>query len=443
MRLCKVLGMIALLALPVCSARAVESTNTFTFTKVDLELLEQADLLDQRYEKEGMVYHDPALNAYVTQVGLSMLPAGSAPEHVNWHFYILRDPIANAFASPNGSIYVNTGLLSLLENEDQLASVLAHEITHVTDRHAYLGYRDYRKKSAAISFAQFAARMAPGGSNWGASIQLASLMVPVVMAASINGYRRELEKDADIYAFNKLIEGNYEPREMPNTFRLLQRKDEVDLTKLYYHDHPELDDRIHYMNALIEQKGTKPAAPEILAARKMKYQIVTEGVVREDIHLAVLSHRGRTALARSTKLTAFHPDSADNLYYLGESYRALGPWTPHPTDDELTGGGKKEIQSLQRKFTPDEEERELLSKPPGQAVWQDNSRLAEQSYQKALTADPQYAKTYLGLGQLYEKQGKNKDALAAYQKYLELGPSELDKNRIKVRVESLQRVVGQ
>src|SRR5882762_8049667 len=140
MRLNNVLGMIAVLVLHVCSALAVENTNNFTFTKVDLELLEQSDLLDQKYEKEGMVYHDPALNAYVTQVGLSMLPAGSAPEHVNWHFYILRDPIANAFASPNGSIYVNTGLLSLLENEDQLASVLAHEITHVTDRHAYLGY---------------------------------------------------------------------------------------------------------------------------------------------------------------------------------------------------------------------------------------------------------------------------------------------------------------
>jgi tetratricopeptide (TPR) repeat protein len=111
-------------------------------------------------------------------------------------------------------------------------------------------------------------------------------------------------------------------------------------------------------------------------------------------------------------------------------------------DEELSGGGKKEIQSLQRKFTPDEEERELLSKPPGQANWQDNSRLAEQSYQKALAADPLHAKTYLGLGQLYEKEGKNKEALAAYQKYLELSPNALDQNRIKLHVESLQRAVS-
>ena len=426
----------------VASALAVENANDFSFTKADLELLEQLDLLDQKFEREGLVDHDQALNSYVTQVGLSMLPAGTAPERVHWSFRILRDPTPNAFALANGSIYVQTGLLSLLDNEDQLAGVLAHEITHVTDRHGYLANRDYRKKSTVISVAQFAGRMAPGGTNWGTAIQLASLVVPSVMVTSIEGYRRELERNADIYSFNKLIEGNYEPREMPSVFRLLEKKDEVEVTKLYYNDHPKLEDRIAYMNALIEQKAPRPAGPDVLSARKMKYQTVTEGAVRADIHLAVLAHRARTALARAAKLNEFHPDSADNLYCVGEAYRALGPWAPHPSDQELTGGGKKDIRSLQRKFTPDEEERELLSRTSGQAVWRDNSRLAEESYQKALTVDPEHAKTYLGLGQLYDKEGRIKEALAAYVKYLQLGPNTLDQNRVKLRVASLQRSVG-
>src|SRR4051794_38754124 len=108
----------------------------FNFTKIDLELLEQTDLLDKKLERQGMVLHDSAFDGYLTEVGLSMLPAGSAPERVKFQFHVVRDPMANAFALPNGSIYVNSGLISLLENEDQLASVLAHEITHVTDRHA-------------------------------------------------------------------------------------------------------------------------------------------------------------------------------------------------------------------------------------------------------------------------------------------------------------------
>ncbi len=424
------------------SISASERVQIFTFTNVDLEVLNQADLLDQKLDREGMVYHDPALNSYVSQVGLSMLPSGSAPEHVHWSFRILRDPMPNAFALPNGTIYVNTGLLSLIENEDQLAGVLAHEITHVADRHAYLENRDYRKKSAIISIAQFAGRMAPGGSNWGDSIQIVATIMPIMLSASINGYKRELEKDADIYSFNKLIEGNYEPREMLNVFHLLEGRDEVDVAKVYYNDHPALETRIGYMNALIQQKSPSAIPADVLAARKMKYQTLTEVVVREDIHLDVLSHRGRTALARAKKLTEFHPNSADNLFCLGEAYRTLGPWTPHPTNKELSGGGRKKIRSLDMKFTADEEDRALLARLPGETAWQDNSQRAEENYKKAIAADAGYAKTYLGLGELYEEEKKSADALAAYEKYIELSPKALDQNLVELRIVSLRRAMG-
>src|ERR1035441_8817500 len=146
--------------LPLCmiTAFAADQEKDFTFGKPDLDLLEQSDLLDKKLERDGLVLHDAAVNAYVSQVGRSMLPAGTAPERVKWEFHVLRDPMQNACALPNGSVYVNSGLVSLLENEDQLASVLAHEITHVTDRHGYLHYRDYRKKSAIISVAEYAAK---------------------------------------------------------------------------------------------------------------------------------------------------------------------------------------------------------------------------------------------------------------------------------------------
>ena len=100
-----------------------------------------------------MVYHDEAMDTYVNQVGRAMLPSGTAPERVLWQFRVIRDPMANAFALPNGSIYVTTGLVSKLENEDQFAGVLAHEMTHVTDRHAYLAFRDYRKKATIANIA--------------------------------------------------------------------------------------------------------------------------------------------------------------------------------------------------------------------------------------------------------------------------------------------------
>src|ERR1035437_6610244 len=347
----RTLNIVVVVFLCAVSLSAVEKGSNFTFNDADLKFLEQAELLDVQYEKSGLVYSkDEALSSYVTEIGLSMLPAGSAPERVTWKFKVLRDPMPNAFALPNGTIYVNSGLISLLQNEDQLASVLAHEITHVADRHGYLANRDYRKKNTVISIAQAVGSYAPFGTSWGAALRLAAASVPSLMNASINGYARELEKEADIYSFNKLIEGNYDPREMPNTFRLLEGKDEVNVQQAYYNNHPKLEDRIAYINDQITAKKPPPVPPDLLAQRKMKYQTLTEAVDREDIRLSVNSHHSRTAVARATKLTDFHPDSADNLYCLGQAYAALGPWTPRPTEQELSGGGKKETQHLERKF---------------------------------------------------------------------------------------------
>ena len=442
MRLTKIRVVVfVLLMMPLGAARlqAVkeEKGTNFQFSKADLALLQETDELDKKLEREGMVFHDEAMETYVNQVGRAMLPAGTAPERVLWQFRVVRDPQANAFALPNGSIYVTTGLISKLEDEDQLAGVLAHEMTHVTDRHAYLAYRDYRKKATIASVASYVASMAPGGSVWGAVIGLTGNTVAVVALATVNGYRRELEQEADMYAYNKMVEGNYDPHELVNTFRLLKIDEEVNVGKIYYNDHPKLDDRIAYMTTLISSKPLITVPPDMLAARRMKYLTLTEQVDREDIHLSILSDRPRTALARSQKLLEFHPNSAEDLCAEADSYRSLGPWTPRPSNEELSKQEKRKEGSSKMKFTSDEEARQLLAQNEGQATWRDNQRLAEEAYKKALTVDPANAKTYLGLGQLYDKSNRTKEALEAYQKYLELAPNTLDRLRVQGRIDTL------
>lgn len=415
----------------------------FSFSKVDLDMLDQVLIANKKFDREGLVYHDEALTAYVNQVGRAMLPSASAPERVSWDFRVLRDPMPNAFALPNGTIYVNSGLLSLLENEDQLASVLAHEITHVTDRHTYLHNRDYRKKMTIANVASFVSSFAPGGSSWGAAIQSAGALIPFIMLSSINGYSRELERIADIYAFHKLIEGGYDPREMPNTFRLLGRQGEVEVAKAFYNDHPKLEERIGYITSLVESKSPALVPAEVLAERRMRFQTLVEGVMREDVRLAILARRPRTALARATKLVDFHPNSPDNIFAKAEAFQALGPWRPRPTEQELSSSGKKEISSLERKFTREEQEGRLLAASAGQASWKENLQAAEEAYRMVLSIDPSHAATYRGLGQLFEKQQKKKEAIEAYGKYLELQSNALDQFQIRRRIESLQRSVGQ
>jgi predicted Zn-dependent protease len=81
------------------------------------------------------LYPDRRVQAYVNQVG-QQLARNSARPNIPYTFQVVSDPSVNAFATMGGFVYVNTGLLKLADNEAQLASVMAHEIGHITGRHA-------------------------------------------------------------------------------------------------------------------------------------------------------------------------------------------------------------------------------------------------------------------------------------------------------------------
>src|SRR5271167_3340272 len=149
---------VVLLLVSNCLAQTPSSgPANFQFTQVDLKLLEEVSEFDRQLSKKGLVLKDPVVTAYVQSIGEKLLGDQAPPERVEFKFRVLRDPMINAFALPNGSIYVNTGLLALLDNEGELASVLGHEITHVTNRHTYLFNRSLRKKMVMMDIFQAAA----------------------------------------------------------------------------------------------------------------------------------------------------------------------------------------------------------------------------------------------------------------------------------------------
>ena len=133
----------------------------FKFGDVDLEILEQSDLLDTKLEHDGLVLQDEAANAYIRRIGQTLIPKGLELERVSWRFRILRDPQPNAFALPNGSIYITTGLIFLVDNESQLAAIIAHELTHVMRRHTYVQNRSNRKKFLTMNIMAAVGSYAP------------------------------------------------------------------------------------------------------------------------------------------------------------------------------------------------------------------------------------------------------------------------------------------
>jgi predicted Zn-dependent protease len=163
---------------------------------------------------------DPELDEYLNAIGARLLAAAPGARY-DFEFFALRDASVNAFALPGGFIGVHTGLITLTENESELASVLAHEIGHVTQRHIarLLGAQQRMQLPilAAVAAAILMARSNP------------DLAVGAATAAQAGGvqslinYTREFEREADAAGIQTLAAAGFDVRGMAQMFDLMQR----------------------------------------------------------------------------------------------------------------------------------------------------------------------------------------------------------------------------
>lgn len=417
-------------------SRLVESGDTFKFENVDLDLLREVKLLDEGFEKEGLIYHDQALEAYLDRVGKSVV-LDKQLENVEWKFRILRDSSPNAFALPNGSIFINTGLLGLLDDEAQLAAVLAHEVVHVSKRHTYQQNRSLRKKILAINIFRTIGNLNPLAGSVGAVISIVAGISPLMLAISIFGYSRDLEREADKEGLNLMSAAGYAPEGMVNSFKALQRDIEGEIFNSFYSDHPKLQERVAYTTTAISPTAKKFSEEEAKAART-DYLTIMETVDRHDIDLALNEARFRSAVYVGKKLFDLHSDSSINVFLLAEAYRMLGPRTAEAAAKETTSGGKKNAAKFRSKRTLEEQEAELMKTPEGQQAWKSNAQEAERLYRMALELDRFNAVAHRGLGMLFEKLSRKEDAASEYSKYLELAPNAVDSERFRRRMKLLR-----
>lgn len=166
------------------------------------------------------VLHDPEVADYLQALG-SRLVANGPDNRQKFNFFVVQDPTINAFAMPGGVIGVHTGLLLAANSESELASVLGHEIGHVTQRHlarmiASQKY-DTFKNIAGVALALLVARSNP---------QLASGALTTASAVGVQNqldYTREHEREADRVGLQILNSGGFDARAMPAFFTTLQR----------------------------------------------------------------------------------------------------------------------------------------------------------------------------------------------------------------------------
>ncbi len=409
----------------------------FLFTKVDDSLLAQFDAVDAHYEREGLVLHDPGLQSYIDSVGERVLAGRPAPEKVTYRFLVLRDAEMNAFASPNGSVYITTGLLALLENEAQLASVLAHETAHVYERHPYIENRSIRRKTVATEIIAAAASVVPGGYAVGLAAAGAAEASNLIVVESVYGYSREMESQADHDGLAAMTVAGYDPRAMAVAFELLDqdRNLEYEPRQTFYHDHPKLITREGEVLAFADSVKLEGAR----TGSKQDYLAAVAPAIVSDINTDLESRRARTAVARATRLVKAFPGEPQYKMLLGEAYRALGAKTTLPTPDELTEEGASQQRKQVLKMTEEQEQQKLLSTPEGRATLQQNQAAAEKLFLAVVQEQPDFALAYRDLGFLCEEEARYSEAAANYRRYLQLAPStSLDRLRIERRLAQCQ-----
>lgn len=427
-----------LLSASAWTGAAGNTSATFRFGEDDNKLLAESDALDRQYKEQGLLYRDPQAEAVLNRVGARLTSGAAPPEHVTYQFRILRDPMINAFALGNGSVYVNTGLIALLENEAQLAAVLAHEITHVVNRDEYELNRDKRTKALILNVLTLASSgvgYLPMGAAFGRSIWAATVASKAAAVSTLYGYSRSLELEADNQGFTRMTAAQYDGAAMVRALELLDEKIEFEPVEPFWRTHPRLEERIAIAKRLAQHSPVQP--PRTVSDQDYLTQM--QGVIRYSIREDLENRRIRTATARALRLVAYAPRNAFNETLLADSYRDLGAKTALPRAVELTKDGRAEQRTRMLKNTIAEEQNYLLARPEGVVTLQENRAKSESIYRQVIADDSAFPDAHRGLGGLYERENKNVQAAAEYREYLRLAPADaIDRLLITHRLEKAE-----
>ena len=159
----------------------------------------------EKLEKANAISQNERANTFLARLGERIL-AHSDKAPFDFKFSIIRSSAINAFATPGGYVYVNQGLITLVENEGELAGVLAHEIAHVNGRHI----SEILDRSQKIGLSALAAILAGAFLGGGGDVTAAVTGFAMATATTLSlKYSREQEEAADRMGISYLVDAGY------------------------------------------------------------------------------------------------------------------------------------------------------------------------------------------------------------------------------------------
>ena len=211
----------------------------------------------------------PSLQRYVNQVGRHIAQR-SERHDVEWRFGVIDDAAANAWAAPDGYVFITTGMLTDVGSEAELAGVLAHEIEHVVQRHHLKAIEAANRRSELGELAAIAQDTA-GVATPSVNPQLEALRGSIGQLYE-RGLDRGDELDADRRGVALAGKAGYDPYGLPLVLQKLgaHGKDDASLT-VFTRTHPSIEDRLHKLEPVLESLDPAYFPGRTLEERYRKY----------------------------------------------------------------------------------------------------------------------------------------------------------------------------
>lgn len=288
------LSSLMLLIVAACGTNPVTGKRQITFMSQAQEInLGRQQYAPSQQSQGGSYIIDKSLNDYVNRVG-QRLARRSAQPNLPYEFIVLNNDVPNAWALPGGKIAINRGLLILLEDEAQLAAVLAHEVVHAAARHGA------EQHATSLGF-QLLSTITQTQTNNG--------FVNQAMGIGTRGarafYSRENELESDFYGINYMVAEGYDPYgavELQQTFLSLSTKGKGSAGALdtFFASHPPSQERVtkNRQRAQSLPKGRRNKAAFIKATRQIRLDIPAY-----EKHQAALAAVNKQEWKQALKLT--------------------------------------------------------------------------------------------------------------------------------------------
>ena len=255
----------------------------------------------QRYD----IVREPMVTSYLARLGRRLLEA-LPPQPFEYHFYMVDDPTFNAFATPAGHIFINSGLVAALENEDELAGIIGHEIAHVVCRHISQKI-ERSKKIGAATLAGVVAGVLLGSAGGG---EAAGALMAGSMAAGQSlalAYSREDEMQADQLGLLNLTQTGFNGEGLLTSLKKIRSRQWFGTQEIptYLKTHPAVEDRMAYIDNWLQH-----APPASASAKRSELEFVR-------FHTWVSASTGDPQSDRQRFINAVGRDPSDPMAHYG------------------------------------------------------------------------------------------------------------------------------